>query len=79
MNLSQKNFLKGSFNFRSRGTGELHTRPRYSYETKDKLYDVIVFRTFNEYQVNGKSHMVPTPIHLEILKHFSIESYGAIK
>jgi len=79
MNLSKKNFFKGSFNFRTRGSGELQTRPRFSYETKDKLYDVIAFHSFNEYQVNGQTFLVPTPIHLEILKHFSIESYGAIK
>jgi len=68
--LSQEQFFKGTYNYKTEANGPVHSVPRYSYESAGRLYDVIQFPFGTVYQVNGNSHLVSSPIHREILTHF---------
>jgi hypothetical protein len=70
MKLSQEQFFKGTYNYRTEANGPVHSVPRYSYESAGRLYDVIQFPFGTVYQVNGDIHLVSSPIHREILTHF---------
>ena len=72
MNISEKNFLKDSFNFKRYVNGEMETVPRYSYESKKKLYDVYDIDDVRYYRINGTSSD-KTFYHLAIERFFNLE------
>jgi len=71
MRLSQNNFFEGRQTFKTR-EGRLITRRIYTYESKTGLFDVLLLDGKKLYQKNMKNCGLPTKIHREIEKHYSI-------
>jgi len=71
MKLNPEQFSRGVYNYRTEANGLVYHAPRFSYESLNKLYDVIQMPQGTAYRTNGgPATPVPSPIHLEILKHF---------
>jgi len=73
MLINAKNFLKGTVNFRRFVNGPVESVPRYSYESQNKLYDVVIIDGEAAFLVNGFRTQTAHPIHKEIVKHFELD------
>jgi len=71
MRLSKDRFSKAVFTYRSEETKELGEATRYSYETKDALYDLDLFPVGAWFSKNCRASVF-TPIHKAIVKHFNL-------
>lgn len=70
MRLSEKNFFKGDGLYTH--DGKTYAYKVYSYETKDKLYDVRFCEGYHQYRINCQVVQTRTSIHAEIEEHFNI-------
>ena len=77
MNLSQNNFSQGDALFRG-ADGRIRAAKVYSYETRDKLFDVYLIegRKFVRVNCGPLSCFIDkwTPIHYAIESHFGLDS-----
>lgn len=71
MNLSKNNYTKTEATFRDHFSGDTNPGMIYSYESKDKLYDVTVVKGMKEHRLNC-GHSLRTKIHEAIEKHFNL-------
>jgi hypothetical protein len=71
MQLSEDRFYKGQFNFKRCANGPLESTPIYSYESKDKLYDVVFIGDSMGCRING-AWVTPNQYHNAIISHFNL-------
>ena len=69
--LSEAGFYEGCYNFKRCANGVIESVPRYSYETRTALYDVVVLDGKVRYGFNGKQ-VEQMPIHRQIEEHFGL-------
>ena len=73
MQLAEDSFYSGQFNFRRSTDSPLESVPRYSYESKDCLYDTFVLDGNRYYLVNGQNaEKRHSPYFRAILNHFKV-------
>ena len=76
MRLAQDRFFKGQFNFKRTTNSKIEKAPRFTYETHNALYDIVIIDGHKYYSKNmGILHNTIdkiTPIHVKIEQHFNI-------
>jgi len=70
-NLSKEQFFKGQFGFKRNVNSPTEFVLRYSYESKNKLYDIIDIDGIRNYRTNGFVSE-KTKYHKAIEEHFNL-------
>ena len=73
MKLAEDRFYKGQFNFKRHVNGSaIESVPMYSYDSHNKLYDVLYIDGDLGCRTNG-FWCAPNQFHLAIIKHFNLD------